>query len=357
MKSALAYDEPVDSDTLIETDFSLAAVPKTDFARDLLVQQETLEAAGNASNLKIVATSRAAVYRVSPYLLKIKPGWNCRDHNSPSNIAHIRFLAGSIAHQGVTEPISVHSENNSFFITNGHCRYLAVMHAINVLGAQIQTVPILQEDKYSSEAERFASQLHRNAGKPLEPLEMARNFSRLRSLGWHETQIAAVAGLTRSRVVQLLGMHRDSTSEVQQLITSGRVTSTFAQRVLQRADSPAEAEALLKDAVNCAVAQGRKRASAKHLPAGIPTKSATVASPARAKSVSGEVDSAKLVAAVASQADILVLSKLLRDQASFTVDGRSVTITMPTPVFTKIRRIAKAAVTAAAPVTVDHVAA
>jgi ParB-like chromosome segregation protein Spo0J len=231
----------------VVVDFGDAARPRTDFAKDLVTQYETLKAAGNASNLKIAGEGRELIHMVNPFLLSIKQDWNARDHSSPDNRLHVLELAHSIAEKGVLEPLTVHSEDEHIYITNGHCRYLAVMHLLNVMGQEISTVPIRFEDRHSTEADRIASQITRNLGKPLNRLEMARVVK------------------TRGNISQLLALHAATTPEIEQLVKDGKVAPTFVGRVAASVSSPEKVTEILLDAVANAEKAGKKKASAKHL--------------------------------------------------------------------------------------------
>jgi len=249
----------------VVVDFEKASVARTDFAKDLVTQYETLMAAGNASNLKIAGQSMALVHYVNPFILSIKRDWNARQHSTPENRRHVLQLANSISEVGVLEPLTVYAEDNRFWITNGHCRYLAVMHAINEMGAEIGTVPIKFEDKHSSEADRIASQIVRNSGKKLNPLEMARVVKQLANYGWSHSKIAKLADVSRGYIAQLLSLHATTTPEIEELLNAGKVAPSFVARVAYAASSPEEVGRILKDAVATATAAGKKKASAKHL--------------------------------------------------------------------------------------------
>jgi ParB-like chromosome segregation protein Spo0J len=249
----------------VVVDFGDAARPRTDFAKDLVTQYETLKAAGNASNLKIAGESRELIHMVNPFLLSIKQDWNARDHGSPDNRLHVLELAHSIAEKGVLEPLTVHSEDEHIYITNGHCRYLAVMHLLNVMGQEISTVPIRFEDRHSTEADRIASQITRNLGKPLNRLEMARVVKKLELMGWSHSKIAKLSGKTRGNISQLLALHAATTPEIEQLVKDGKVAPTFVGRVAASVSSPEKVTEILLDAVANAEKAGKKKASAKHL--------------------------------------------------------------------------------------------
>jgi ParB/RepB/Spo0J family partition protein len=330
------------SEPQVDSDFVSASVPKTDFAKDLLLQVSTIEAAGNSANLKISGSNRSLVHRVNPYLLKIKPDWNCRDHKNPKNIEHVRQLARSIAARGVSQPITVSIENGGLYITDGHCRYLAVMHAINELRAEIQTVPILEEPKYSSEADRVSSQVVRNGGKPLGPLENGRVFHRLLRLGWTEQTIAEAAGISAKQVANLIELHSQSTEEMKRLISEEKISATFASQILKKAGSPAAAEKQVLRVLKAAEDRGLTRASPKHLidiedaEEGAGTNTGMSSAQSQGAATKVKVRAARIIAP-----DIKNLEALIMSQAIFEVVDGFVSVRMPKRKFAKLRSMAK----------------
>lgn len=115
--------------------------------------------------LKDFAEGRTDVYKIDPRKLKIKEGWNSRDFNDPANIEHVKTLAASIKEVGVKEPLKVNMEDNVPYVTNGECRYRAVMMLIEQ-GVEIKSVPVMGEDRFANEADRLFTQFISNSGKP-----------------------------------------------------------------------------------------------------------------------------------------------------------------------------------------------
>jgi ParB-like chromosome segregation protein Spo0J len=265
METPLDGFDPRSPDVLaVQTDYAAALVPHSDFAKDLSTQAETVKAAGNGTNLKILAEKMEAVRHVNPYSLKIKEGWNVRNLSTPTNRSRIYALARSIADIGVRVPISVHLENDAIWVVDGHCRLMATFHAINVLGAEIRSVPIIEESKHSSTADRLAAQGIRNSGKGLETLELAELCFRLMNYGWTEQQMADRFALSKGRVLQILDLRKGVTPQVKEMINKGEITSTFAGRMIRHANgSPEKAEAILVGAVENAKSKGKHKASPK----------------------------------------------------------------------------------------------
>lgn len=224
----------------------------------------TSETSKRQGGIKDIAVGRSDIYRMDPRDIHIKEGWNCRDLDTEEAQGDLRELAASIAEVGVKQPLTVAWEDGKAYITDGHRRYFATMMAIEN-GAEIKSVPTQTEDRYASEADRVFSQIVRNAGKPLLPIEQARVFKRLVDLGWTETDIARKAGKARPWVVELLELQA-APEAVTSLVKSGTVAATLAMKALKanRGDSD-KAAADLNEAVETAKAQGKTRATAKHM--------------------------------------------------------------------------------------------
>ena len=77
----------------------------------------------------LAETRTDAGVRINPYLLNVKTNWNCRDKEDLDNLYHMIGLAKSIAEVGVLNPITVATEGNRLFITDGHTRLGAVFIA------------------------------------------------------------------------------------------------------------------------------------------------------------------------------------------------------------------------------------
>jgi len=220
------------------------------------------------TNIKTVATGRSDLYRMPPDQILIKTEWNSRNDADPENEAHIEALATSIMEVGVKQPLTIYQDDGKFYVSDGHCRLKAVMRAIS-RGAEIVAVPVMMEDRYSSEADRVFSQIVRNGGKPLAPIEQGRVFKRMLAFGWTVADIAKRSGINPQWVKELLELQA-STAEIQDMINTGRISSTLAIQTL-KSEGVGATEALTK-AVRTAEAEGRTRATKKHIDRPAPSK-------------------------------------------------------------------------------------
>lgn len=218
------------------------------------------------AGIKDIAQGRSDLYRVSPYDLEIKPDWNSRDPNDPSNAEHIDSLAKSIAEVGVKQPLTIYAQDGKFYVEDGHCRLAACIRAINHYGASKEmTIPVRMGDKEAGEQDRVLSQIVRNSGKPLSPLEMGTVFKKLRDLGMSDTEIAKHATVSRVYVGMLIGLV-DMPASITDLVRSGAVSATLAIETVKDCGGDAEkAAAMLQGAVETAKANGKERATAKHV--------------------------------------------------------------------------------------------
>ena len=207
----------------------------------------------------------ASLYLYDPRKLHVQEGWNSRTVTfSPEDEDDIA-LARSIAEVGVTQPLTAFLRDGLAYITDGHRRLAATLYAMDVLGADIKTVKVQAETKASSEADRVLSQLVRNQGKPLAPIEKANVYAKLIGFGWSETEIGKKVGVSRNYVSDLLKL-RASDSAVVDMVKAGEVSAGLAMETIKAAggDGAAAAETLTK-AVSTAKAEGKTRATAKHV--------------------------------------------------------------------------------------------
>lgn len=218
------------------------------------------------ASIKDIAKGRSDVYRVSPFDLKVKPNWNGREPDHPDNIAHIDQLAQSIAEVGVKETLTAYMEGDDLFVENGHMRLAASLRAIEMYGAdKDMLIPVQTSPRDATEADRILSQIIRNSGKQLSPLEMAAVFERLNALDLSDADIARRTGLSRVYIGQLIALHHMPKSTTS-LVRDGKVSATLAIQTMKRFEGDAKkTAAVLKEAVAFAKGKGKARATAKHV--------------------------------------------------------------------------------------------
>lgn len=216
------------------------------------------------ANLKDAADSRTALLWFSPSRLKIKAGLNGRDMSSPENITHIEEVAASIAEHGFmqSKPLEIFSEGDDIFVSDGHIRHSAVELCIS-RGVVVEKVPCVPEARGTNDADRILNQSVHNSGKRLSPIEEGRNIKRAIALGRTVAEVAAKIGRSLTYVNQALDFQA-APAEVHKLVTAGEISATLAAKTIRREGNEA-GTATIKKAVAEAKANGKAKATAKHL--------------------------------------------------------------------------------------------
>lgn len=216
------------------------------------------------SGIQGLAAGRSDLFRIDPRVLTIKDGWNARDFSDPENQRHVETLAASIREVGVQEPLTVVMEDGHPVVTNGESRLRAVRMLLDE-GVDIKTVPVQTEARHASDADKLASQIVRNSGKPFTVIETSHVFARLIGYGWTEKDVAARAGLTVERVRQILTLNAAPAS-VRKKVRSGAISATVVQRIAAKADGDSKKIADQVDAaIQKAKEDGKTKASPRHV--------------------------------------------------------------------------------------------
>ncbi len=212
-----------------------------------------------------LAPRRGNLYDFDPRLLKVESGWNSRIVTfDPANEEDLA-LACSIAEVGVKQPLTVYMKDGEPTVTDGHRRLAATLYAIDTLKAEIKAIPVQTEAKHASEADRVLSQLVRNQGKPLAPIEKASVYAKLTDLGWKVPEIAKKVGASAQHVTELLTL-RAGPAAVVEMVKAGEVSAGLAMSTLRdkRGDGTA-ATAALYEGLKRAQSEGKSKATAKHV--------------------------------------------------------------------------------------------
>jgi len=217
-----------------------------------------------STGIASIAEGRSDLHKINPAKIKVKANWNGRDFNEPTNLQHVEELALSIAEIGVRQPLTVSWENGEAWLSDGECRLRAIMLAIS-RGAEIKTVPVILEDRYSNDADKLFSQIIRNSGKPFSQMEQARVYKRLVDMGWQQGDIAKKAGISAARISQILDL-LTMPEPIKQMVVEGKVSPSMAMATLKEHNG-AKATRVLQDAVAVAEAEGSQRALPRHVEA------------------------------------------------------------------------------------------
>jgi ParB-like chromosome segregation protein Spo0J len=227
---------------------------------------------------------RGVLQNIDPAIIVEEPGWNQRAE-TPALEQHIQSLAGSIRALGVLEPLTAYMKGDAVVLVNGHCRLAAVRMLLDA-GEEIKTVPVRVEPHTANDADRVLSMVTRNSGKPLEPMEVAAVFKRLVAFGWDAADIATKTGYSENRVGELLRLNA-APEEVKGMIARGEVAATTAAKVLRKAGAK-DGTAILTTAVATAKANGKAKASGRHLPQPVSEQATLAVTDEAERSILGE---------------------------------------------------------------------
>ena len=243
---------------------------ENDAGQDLAAKIRSEAKSGTPGGIKSLMQGRADMFRINPYDLHIKEGWNFRDFDEPDEQAALLELAESIAARGVNTPLKVYVENDLVYVSAGHRRRADTLIAIERLGAEIRSVPCIMGPRGETEPDRVLEQLTTNTGKPPSQLQVAGIFSKLLRFGWTEQEIGRQAGMSVQKVRQTLDLQA-LPEAVKAMVQSGEVSANMARETVKRVGEAA-GEAQLSEAVAVAKATGAPRAMPKHVGAVTPMK-------------------------------------------------------------------------------------
>lgn len=164
--------------------------------------------------------------------LRVKPDFNPRIQDEEYH-KHIRSLADSMKREGfkpehpVTGIIQVTKGKPKVDITDGACRYAAVLLAISEGARDIQEIPVILKDKSTTIEDLTWSLAEANGGKHFTTLEMAVVVKRLKRFGNENKVIAERLGMTPERVGQLLTL-AGAPRVIREMIEKGEIAAGLA---------------------------------------------------------------------------------------------------------------------------------
>jgi hypothetical protein len=257
---------------MVITNFTQASVAMSEAAQAVfaLSEQKLLEAKeikakdSKQSGLKALADGRSDEFRLNPFFIGVKDGWNNRSMDDPANHAHIDTLARSIASEGVHTALRVYWENDRPYLVDGHCRLLAVFRAMNVYGARVETVPVKNMPKGTNEIDRVFMQETGNLSKQFTPVERAALFAKLVRLGASVDQIAERSGLSVTQVDNMLTLNSAPVA-IKTMVAAKQISATTATEIVKHSGSDAAAIETAEKALQKAQASGKEKVTAKHV--------------------------------------------------------------------------------------------
>lgn len=230
----------------------------------------------------VKGSKSADLWKVKREQIFIHPDFNIREKNDEYR-EHVRHLADLMKANGYdfAKPIKAFAAkengNDLLYVIDGHQRLEAFDLAVEE-GADLQYISVVTAPVGTSMQDVIADLCNTNAGRPLSTYEMSKLCKRLLAYGSDQADIARRLGFTQRHIANLLALQA-APAEVRQMVESGEVSTSMAIAAVQKND-PNTAIKNLRTAVETAKAQGKTKATPKHLP-----KQDAIDKPKKAKAV------------------------------------------------------------------------
>lgn len=220
---------------------------------------------GNVKDvMRTYKTGVADVYMVKLEALRVRDGFNAAREADPEYPVAIREYADSMKANGFFrhKPIKVTAAADGFlYIADGHTRFAAVQLA-NSEGAGIESVPVINETRGTTEDDRIFGLILDNNGRKLTPLGEAMVIKQLLGRGIDEKEIARRLGYSITKVTNALTLVGAPTA-IREMVAAGEVSATTAVKTIKA--EGAKATETLKAAKETAKAAGKEKVTGKHL--------------------------------------------------------------------------------------------
>lgn len=179
-------------------------------------------------SIKDISVGEKRIQLINPNDLHVLEGFNVR-----SDYGDIRELANDIKENGVKNPLRAFVKEGKLYIENGHRRKIAIEMLRKDDGVEVKSVPVMIEDRNSTDEQRLVNLILDNSGLPFKPIERARVFDRLANLGWTNQQIAQKFGTTLSTVSNMRIL-TTLPKKVENMIVNDTISTSYAMDVYKQ---------------------------------------------------------------------------------------------------------------------------
>lgn len=212
------------------------------------------------SGLKSLAESGAEgiqkssqVFMVDPKIIEVQAGFNAR----PIDKEHVQSIKSAYLSGAILPPLYIRVDSSTLILVDGHHRLMAMLELITE-GHEIKRCQVIQFR--GSDADRITLMLTTAQGKPLTPLQMGMQYSKLINFGWEIQEISNKVGKTYQHVKQMIEL-TESDIEIQDMVNKGEVAAHLALKTVKKyGDSAGE---VLKKNIKKAKNNGKEKVTAK----------------------------------------------------------------------------------------------
>ncbi|VWC91525.1 ParB-like partition protein [Burkholderia lata] len=208
----------------------------------------------------------ADIYMVSLDAIRVRPGFNAPRLADPDYPAAVREYADSMKVNGFFrhKPLKVCAAVDGFlYLSDGHTRWDAVQLA-NSEGAGIEAVPVVNEERGTTEEDRLFGKYQDNNGRKLTPLGEAILFKDMLGRGISEETIARRLPCSITKVRNALTLLSAPTA-IREAVQAGEVSATAARKLVKESGPGAVGQ--LQAAKEIAKASGKTKVTPKALEA------------------------------------------------------------------------------------------
>jgi len=207
-----------------------------------------------------------SLINIPPQRITMNKALNTRRMEGEKFEKRIAGLMESILVNGLLNPVYVkriHGEDDLYELDHGYCRFEAITRLIEA-GHPFEFVRALLVPKNSNDEDSLLRHITLNDGEPLDLLEEADTFNRLKNLGWTQKKIAERIGVPEiyvSNCLRVLG----TPTYIQNALTSGVISKTTILEVIRKNSEGKngsvdwrKVNAALNPAIQIAKASGKK---------------------------------------------------------------------------------------------------
>lgn len=190
---------------------------------------------------------------------------NNESNYTDSERGDIASLAGSIATEGIQNPLKCYKNSDGKLVLQSGFRRMAAVRLINgnkKIMQPIERVPVILEDRYANEADRDVRQILENAHREdATPIEKAQIYNKLITVhGLEIEDVARRIGEDVNTIKRYLTLLQAS-QPVRKALENGKIGMTAAAQIVKK--NPEDAQAQKEDLEIAVAASGGKKAKSR----------------------------------------------------------------------------------------------
>lgn len=202
---------------------------------------------------KQINATRRNTFLVAPSELYVEDGYNIRDVDQ----AHVEEFRDAYAAGEYVPPLTVEVTSQGIKVIDGHHRYAGAKLA-EAAGHELRLE--VNDITGTSEADKIALMVTSSQGKPLEPLERAKAYQRLKQQGWTNDEIAKKVKRSPSDVANMLAL-AECPEGIKEMVREGQMSYVMAIDLAKEHGEAAPAVAA--EALEKAKAAGKEKVTKK----------------------------------------------------------------------------------------------